>query len=108
MLECDNCGRKFAPDRLPVHLKSCKPKTAKSSNSYADSASSFEVSLFCLRHLVRYFVEPYEKNKGRTKLPPPVAIKDPVYVICYICGRKYGTKSIDIHEPQCLVDNNLN
>jgi hypothetical protein len=28
--------------------------------------------------------------------------KDPVYVICYICGRKYGTKSIDIHEPQCL------
>lgn len=28
--------------------------------------------------------------------------KDPVYVICYICGRKYGSKSIDIHEPQCL------
>lgn len=81
LLECDNCGRKFAPDRLPVHLRSCKPKTAKSSNSYADSVSSFE---------------------GRTKLPPPAAIKDPVYVICYICGRKYGTKSIEIHEPQCL------
>lgn len=28
--------------------------------------------------------------------------RDPVYVICYICGRKYGTKSIEIHEPQCL------
>jgi hypothetical protein len=28
--------------------------------------------------------------------------QQPVYVICYICGRKYGTKSIDIHEPQCL------
>ena len=28
--------------------------------------------------------------------------REPVYVICYVCGRKYGTKSIDIHEPQCL------
>jgi len=29
-------------------------------------------------------------------------IKEPNYVICYLCGRKYGTKSITIHEPQCL------
>ena len=29
-------------------------------------------------------------------------IKEPTYVICYLCGRKYGTKSITIHEPQCL------
>ncbi|NXG55276.1 ZN474 protein, partial [Hemiprocne comata] len=26
----------------------------------------------------------------------------PTAVICYICGRAYGTKSISIHEPQCL------
>ncbi|XP_032532470.1 zinc finger protein 474 [Chiroxiphia lanceolata] len=29
-------------------------------------------------------------------------IKRPPTVICYICGREYGTKSISIHEPQCL------
>jgi hypothetical protein len=23
-------------------------------------------------------------------------------MLCYICGRKYGTQSIEIHEPQCL------
>ena len=23
------------------------------------------------------------------------------YVVCHLCGRKYGTKSIAIHEPQC-------
>ncbi|NXK91351.1 ZN474 protein, partial [Formicarius rufipectus] len=28
--------------------------------------------------------------------------KRPPTVICYICGREYGTKSISIHEPQCL------
>lgn len=24
LLPCPNCGRKFNPDRLPVHLRSCK------------------------------------------------------------------------------------
>ena len=28
--------------------------------------------------------------------------RKPKAVICYICGREYGTKSIAIHEPQCL------
>ncbi|EDO38612.1 predicted protein, partial [Nematostella vectensis] len=26
----------------------------------------------------------------------------PRSVVCYICGREFGTKSIGIHEPQCL------
>ena len=26
----------------------------------------------------------------------------PRTVVCYICGREFGTKSIGIHEPQCL------
>uniref|UniRef100_A0A6I8MZR9 Zinc finger protein 474 n=2 Tax=Ornithorhynchus anatinus TaxID=9258 RepID=A0A6I8MZR9_ORNAN len=29
-------------------------------------------------------------------------VKQPKMVFCYICGRAYGTKSISIHEPQCL------
>lgn len=38
-------------------------------------------------------------------------IRRPPTVVCYICGREYGTKSISIHEPQCLKkwhnENNL-
>ncbi|XP_058594039.1 zinc finger protein 474 isoform X5 [Neofelis nebulosa] len=38
-------------------------------------------------------------------------IRRPPTIICYICGREYGTKSIAIHEPQCLKkwhnENNL-
>ena len=26
LLPCENCGRTFAPDRLSVHQRSCKPK----------------------------------------------------------------------------------
>ena len=38
-------------------------------------------------------------------------IRRPPTIVCYICGREYGTKSIAIHEPQCLKkwhnENNL-
>ncbi|OWK12445.1 hypothetical protein Celaphus_00003442, partial [Cervus elaphus hippelaphus] len=41
----------------------------------------------------------------------PTMIRRPPTVVCYICGREYGTKSIAIHEPQCLKkwhnENNL-
>ena len=26
LIPCENCGRRFASDRLPVHQRSCKPK----------------------------------------------------------------------------------
>lgn len=38
------------------------------------------------------------KNGPREAGPPAM----PKFVLCYICGRKYGTQSIEIHEPQCL------
>jgi hypothetical protein len=44
-----------------------------------------------------------QNNKKGFDLPPrPKAQKEMVYVLCYLCGRKYGTQSIEIHEPQCL------
>lgn len=48
LLECENCGRRFQPDRLQVHQRSCKPgNTAKrvgqsnlNQNSYNDNVST--------------------------------------------------------------------
>ncbi|VDK65263.1 unnamed protein product, partial [Anisakis simplex] len=33
---------------------------------------------------------------------PARATKAPPTVICYICGRQFGSRSIEIHIPQCL------
>ncbi|XP_067886013.1 zinc finger protein 475-like isoform X2 [Heterodontus francisci] len=41
------------------------------------------------------------KSTSLTELEPP-ASRRPRTVICYLCGREYGTTSISIHEPQCL------
>ncbi|CAF1146054.1 unnamed protein product [Adineta steineri] len=40
----------------------------------------------------------YKNAPGGTGAPPAM----PKFVMCYICGRKYGTQSVEIHEPQCL------
>lgn len=40
-----------------------------------------------------------DNNFSSNRSGPP---KPPPYVICYLCGRKYGTKSISIHEPSCI------
>lgn len=73
LIPCENCARRFAPDRLPVHQRSCKPKGGASGGGGAPAAES--------------------------KAP---VIRKPPTMVCYICGREFGTKSISIHEPQCL------
>ncbi|XP_070598964.1 zinc finger protein 475 [Erythrolamprus reginae] len=78
---CPNCGRTFLPDRLLVHQKSCKKKS-----------------------------NPGSSNSGPSSSDKSPMIRRPPTVICYICGREYGTHSIGIHEPQCLkkwhIENN--
>ncbi|KAM4709423.1 zinc finger protein 474-like [Discoglossus pictus] len=77
LLPCSNCDRSFASDRLAVHQKSCKPKVTGTNVKQTATSSQKSTS------------------------EPPV-IKKPPSVVCYICGREFGTKSISIHEPQCL------
>ncbi|XP_052794669.1 zinc finger protein 474-like isoform X2 [Mya arenaria] len=79
LLPCENCGRRFASDRLPVHQRSCKPKGGAGGGGSTGGAGAF--------------------GGGQSKAP---VFKKPPTMVCYICGREFGTKSIAIHEPQCL------
>lgn len=97
LLPCENCGRTFLPDRLPVHQWSCRPgNSAKPgrSNPTLDNVARGDGGR---NH--RFNLEP--------KLREPVK---PKTIVCYICGREFGTTSISIHEPQCLkkwkIENN--
>ncbi|XP_066468659.1 zinc finger protein 475 [Tiliqua scincoides] len=84
LLPCEHCGRTFLPDRLLVHQRSCKPSGSAPAN--CNPPKSFRSS-----------------GPGPSAIPDkPAVIRRPPTVICYICGREYGTKSISIHEPQCL------
>ena len=39
LIQCKNCGRRFATDRLPVHMKSCKEPKPGMKNNQSPSPS---------------------------------------------------------------------
>ena len=87
---CPNCGRTFLPDRLVVHLKSCK------AHGMADSSSPQKGS-------------PQKSSPMGGNVPsmggkgsPLKTIIKPKTVVCYICGREFGTTSIEIHLKSCI------
>ncbi|KAM6469148.1 zinc finger protein 475 isoform 1-T1 [Liasis olivaceus] len=91
---CQNCGRTFLPDRLLVHQRSCKAKSSPDSSNYSSSKLPTSTG--------------YGPSSSISDKSP--MIRRPPTIICYICGREYGTHSISIHEPQCLkkwhIENN--
>lgn len=47
---------------------------------------------------------PYNRDVRRETVPDSYVInRRPAFVMCYICGREYGTASIGIHEKHCLA-----
>ncbi|XP_075049147.1 zinc finger protein 474-like [Mixophyes fleayi] len=87
LLPCSNCGRTFASDRLIIHQRSCKAKAGGPNIKNINIHTNTQM----------------QKNEGtENKDHKPPVIKQPPTVVCYICGREFGTKSINIHEPQCL------
>ena len=89
------------PDRLVIHLKSCKgggkkgsqTKTSPTRSSPSKASGIEEEKVSRGGGLKPGKIEKPKKTKSPARGPPGI--------ICYICGRKYGTKSIDIHIPQC-------
>ncbi|XP_069990856.1 zinc finger protein 474 isoform X6 [Penaeus vannamei] len=79
LVPCEWCGRTFFPERLEVHQRGCKPppgaaKKAQRSSNRPDTSTNLNASL---------------------------SVSKPT-IVCYICGREFGSSSIKIHEPQCL------
>jgi hypothetical protein len=70
---CPNCARTFLPDSLKIHLKGCNKAHGKPPDSGLPGSP--------------------EKK--------PAFITRPRTIVCYICGREYGTASIDIHLKTC-------
>lgn len=97
LIPCDGCGRTFAPDRLSVHQRACKGAGKGGSKP----AQKPDVG-------GKKFVDgPGIKREGtytsdNPSPPKSIVPPGPKFVLCYICGRKFGSKSIDIHTPQCL------
>ncbi|RDD37460.1 Zinc finger protein 474 [Trichoplax sp. H2] len=107
LLPCQNCGRTFLPDRLPVHLRSCKPSPTKANNKTTERPRTTRSAKNTSKISLEFHAESENRPTGNKsvnseKEQDHKMMNSIPYVICYICGRKYGSASIKIHEPQCL------
>ena len=75
--KCPNCPRTFNPESLPKHLKGCKGEGGGGGG-------------------------PGTFGSPPTREPEkPAIISRPKALMCYICGREYGTSSLEIHLKAC-------
>ncbi|KAI5272778.1 hypothetical protein MUG91_G151n24 [Manis pentadactyla] len=118
LVPCPNCSRTFAPNRLLVHQRCCKaqpsgPKvwnlTLRSKGGLKETTHSKQQQNMATPtmtgkpcpHIRAVFRDPTAFRCTKCNFKPTM-IRRPPTIVCYICGREYGTKSIAIHEPQCL------
>lgn len=88
--QCRSCKRIIASDKLAVHQRMCQRDSAHVSTRTVALPST-------LNHLrVEHARGPHPQACAQG------ALRKPPVVECFICGREYGSKSIAIHEPQCL------
>eukprot|EP00741_Cyanophora_paradoxa_P003343 tig00000692_g3249.t1 len=80
---CPNCRRTFQPDRLEVHLRSCKPKEAAGGPPLGGASGG-------------------AGGAGGSGAAGAAFEKAPRTIVCYLCGKQFGSSSIGIHTPQCL------
>ena len=112
LIECENCGRKFQPDRLPVHQRSCKPgNVAKKlvskpneSNDYSDVQANTipNPPSFKPRNNVppsNNSIDSLPVGKGSDQ---PIIDNKPLSLVpCRNCGRSFATDRIQAHSKAC-------
>lgn len=82
---CPHCGRRFNPQSLQVHLRSCRPgNTAKPLRS--GLAEEADIS----------------GSSGRFAEPPDAATETFGLIPCRKCSRRFAPDRIAIHENACL------
>lgn len=120
-MPCKNCGRTFYPDRLIVHQRSCKiplQNVRIACLKLQTFNNSKLIQFFFVFHFQKiqntqhsdqHFVSSSSSGHMTDSSAPstPSSIGRPPAIECYICGKLFGSKSIKIHETQCLKKWNI-
>jgi ribosomal protein L37E len=99
---CGRCGRTFLPDRLEIHLRSCKGTnvTQNPNNSgKVGSLDDVETRDSPIRQGRSTQITGNSSTHAKFTDPSKTGMRKekPRAVMCHICGREFGTKSIGIH-----------
>ncbi|CAD8047216.1 unnamed protein product [Paramecium primaurelia] len=95
--KCAYCGRTFNRESYPIHLKMCKAdKPFKPLPGFVQNPKEVQQQINRDNGGTQQGKSNSNGYSGEYKAPVR-----PKTLVCYICGREYGTKSLGIHIPQC-------
>ncbi|KAG8341196.1 hypothetical protein TRVL_07977 [Trypanosoma vivax] len=104
LVPCERCGRRFLPDRLVVHLRSCKGDgRCASRGSDVSGGRRQESGTSPTRRHAMSSRGGATESRGKSRLGNSGPGLKPQLPICYLCGQQFGTSSIGIHVPQCYA-----
>lgn len=86
---CDFCNERFQPDKLKAHQK----------KHHFKEPANVKFRKRAQSNATRKHFDPEESPVTGSK---STGGRMGRFQFCYICGQMYGSKSIGIHEPQCL------
>ncbi|CDW81196.1 UNKNOWN [Stylonychia lemnae] len=81
-IQCLNCMNVFTSDKVKIHERTCIMK----GRTGVMNTVNIEI----------------KKRAAPKEKKPPAFISRPRTLICYICGREYGTASLQIHLKTCI------
>ncbi|CAK83266.1 unnamed protein product (macronuclear) [Paramecium tetraurelia] len=95
--KCAYCGRTFNRESYPIHIKICKPdKPFKPLPGFVQNPKEVQQQMNRDNGGTQQGKSNSNGYSGEQKVP-----SRPKTLVCYICGREYGSKSLGIHIPQC-------
>ncbi|KAF5269813.1 hypothetical protein FQR65_LT05859 [Abscondita terminalis] len=103
---CTTCGRPEQPERFHSHpVGSIKP-TKKMSEPQRVPVKSTVQKPIAMKYKSKLNNECKKENNNKeettTRSSRPVSNRGPKTLMCYVCGREFGTASLPLHEPKCL------
>ena len=104
LIQCYKCGGYFNEDRIDAHSRMCLGTKEEIPNkkpllpSYTFDSEEDKTS-------TDIFVKKLEKElKNEAKMTPSISstqFSRPVALVCYLCGKEFGTSSLEIHLKSC-------
>ncbi|KAB0804054.1 hypothetical protein PPYR_01024 [Photinus pyralis] len=110
---CTTCGRPDQPERFHSHPVATSKSPPKPNENIKILTKSTVQKPVAIKYKSKQSeskvqkVEPVPRKKTgseRAKInsKPASGVKGPKTLMCYICGREFGTASLPLHEPRCL------
>ena len=103
--KCLGCGRTFNPDALAKHMPQCMKRNGKALPSPDRNAGNSTMASSSFGGgsgpMSPGANSVGAASNGGLNWGSPSKIQKPKSLVCYICGREFGTASLEIHLKSC-------